>query len=86
MNIEKLLKSLGDLENKMPSDVEEKLNESAEIKAIKEEGKLHVEVSGNAFNLLVMMARLENQLLEQIGCSKEEFEAFKLVAEMLEKD
>lgn len=86
MNIEKLLKSMENIENKLPKDVDDKLNEPAKIIAKKEGTKFQVEVQGNSFNLLIMLARLETQLLQEIGCDEKEFETFKLIARMIAED
>ena len=84
--IEKLNNLIGRENNSTltKEEIKEKLNEAASLEISKKETNIRVKVRGNAFNTLLLLAKLENSVLRQIGCSKKEFEAFKMMSDLLD--
>lgn len=65
-------------------EIKEKLNEAASLEISKNETNIKVKVRGNAFNTLLLLAKLEEAVLRQTGCSQKEFKTFKMMSELLD--
>ena len=76
-----LKKEFGGMSKK---DIVRKLNEPANIQIFKRGTNIRTKAEGNSFNILVLLAKLEKDILRKVRCSKEDFEAFKDICEILE--
>lgn len=83
-----IIKKLNDLmkENRLNQDkmIKEKLEEPAKITIIKEDQfKVSTQVEGNGFNVLFLLAKLENDILDKMDCTEEEFKEIKQFERMV---
>lgn len=84
--IEKLNKLMGE-ENTSgltKEEIKKRINEPASLEISKKGNCARIRVRGNAFNTLLLLAKLENAIFNKTGCSKKEFETFRMMSEILD--
>lgn len=67
-------------------DIIRKLNEPASIQVLKRGTNMRTKAQGNSFNVLILLAKLEKDILRGTKCPKEDFEAIKEVYEEMLED